>query len=86
MNRKTRAWTALGGVALTALALAAVARAQSPEQSISIRLVVPAGARVEFDGTKTASTGESRLYWPKDRDPSILDGTWKPPAVTLAAP
>jgi hypothetical protein len=25
-----------------------------------------------------------RLYWPKEKDPSILDGTWKPPAVTLA--
>ena len=23
-----------------------------------------------------------RLYWPKKNDPSILDGTWKPPAVT----
>lgn len=24
-----------------------------------------------------------RLYWPSPADPSILDGTWKPPAVTL---
>jgi hypothetical protein len=24
-----------------------------------------------------------RLYWPKERDPSIIDGTWKPPAVKL---
>lgn len=23
-----------------------------------------------------------RLYWPKEHAPSILDGTWKPPAVT----
>jgi plastocyanin len=23
-----------------------------------------------------------RLYWPKEKAPSILDGTWKPPAVT----
>jgi hypothetical protein len=22
-----------------------------------------------------------RLYWPKEHDPSIIDGTWKPPAV-----
>jgi len=22
-----------------------------------------------------------RLYWPSDADPSILDGTWKPPAI-----
>ncbi len=22
-----------------------------------------------------------RLYWPKEKDPSILDGTWKIPAV-----
>ncbi len=25
-----------------------------------------------------------RLYWPKEKAPSILDGTWKPPAVALA--
>ncbi len=25
-----------------------------------------------------------RLYWPKESPPSILDGTWKPPAVKLA--
>jgi hypothetical protein len=23
-----------------------------------------------------------RLYWPKERPPSILDGTWRPPAIT----
>ena len=23
-----------------------------------------------------------RLYWPKQNPPSIIDGTWKPPAVT----
>ena len=22
-----------------------------------------------------------RLYWPSENDPSILDGTWRPPAV-----
>jgi hypothetical protein len=22
-----------------------------------------------------------RMYWPKDQDPSIIDGSWKPPAV-----
>jgi hypothetical protein len=26
-----------------------------------------------------------RLYWPKETDPSIIDGTWKPPAVKLAS-
>jgi hypothetical protein len=25
-----------------------------------------------------------RLYWPRTRDPSILNGSWKPPAVTRA--
>jgi hypothetical protein len=25
-----------------------------------------------------------RMYWPKDKAPSILDGTWKPPAVKAA--
>jgi hypothetical protein len=24
-----------------------------------------------------------RMYWPKDKAPSILDGTWKPPAVKM---
>jgi hypothetical protein len=23
-----------------------------------------------------------RLHWPKEMPPSIIDGTWKPPAVT----
>jgi hypothetical protein len=27
-----------------------------------------------------------RLYWPKEKDPSIIDGSWKPPAVKLAVP
>jgi hypothetical protein len=22
-----------------------------------------------------------RMYWPEEKDPSILDGTWQPPAV-----
>jgi hypothetical protein len=26
-----------------------------------------------------------RLYWPKEKAPSILDGTWKPPAVKVVA-
>jgi hypothetical protein len=26
-----------------------------------------------------------RLYWPKENDPSIIDGTWKPPAVRVVA-
>ena len=25
-----------------------------------------------------------RMYWPKEKPPSILEGSWKPPAVTLA--
>jgi hypothetical protein len=26
-----------------------------------------------------------RLYWPKDTPPSIIDGTWKPPAIKAAS-
>jgi hypothetical protein len=26
-----------------------------------------------------------RLYWPKEKDPSIINGTWKPPAVKAVA-
>ena len=25
-----------------------------------------------------------RMYWPKENSPSILDGSWKPPAVIKA--
>ena len=27
-----------------------------------------------------------RLYWPKEKDPSIIDGSWNPPPVKIAAP
>jgi hypothetical protein len=26
-----------------------------------------------------------RMYWPKDSGPSILNGSWKPPAVLKAS-
>jgi hypothetical protein len=26
-----------------------------------------------------------RMYWPKQKDPSIINGTWKPPAVERTA-
>ena len=26
-----------------------------------------------------------RMYWPTDKAPSIIDGTWKPPAVKRAS-
>jgi hypothetical protein len=26
-----------------------------------------------------------RMYWPKETDPSIIDGTWQPPSVKRAA-
>jgi hypothetical protein len=28
----------------------------------------------------------TRIYWPKEKPPSILDGSWKPPAVRQVAP
>jgi len=24
------------------------------------------------------------MYWPKEKDPTILNGSWKPPAVKVA--
>jgi hypothetical protein len=27
-----------------------------------------------------------RLCWPKEKDPSILNGSWKPPAVKQVVP
>ena len=26
-----------------------------------------------------------RLYWPKETPPSIIDGSWKPPAIKVAS-
>jgi uncharacterized protein (TIGR03000 family) len=49
---------AAAGVALGA----AAAQTQPAAQSIAIRLLVPAGAQVEFDGSKTTMTGPSRQY------------------------
>ena len=31
---------------------------------------------------KARSIPMMRLYWPKDTPPSIIDGRWKPPAIT----
>jgi uncharacterized protein (TIGR03000 family) len=50
-------WVVLGA----ALAVTVV-QAQSAAESIAIQLLVPADAQVEFDGTKTSVTGESRRY------------------------
>lgn len=33
---------------------------------------------------KAQFTPMMRLYWQKDTPPSIIDGTWKPPAITVA--
>jgi uncharacterized protein (TIGR03000 family) len=63
MKQSTQTWTVLGLVALPVLVLTAATRAQSTEESALIRVLVPASAQVEFDGTKTSSTGESRLYF-----------------------
>jgi uncharacterized protein (TIGR03000 family) len=62
MRRSARTWTARGLVTLTALAAVSAIQGQPAEEPISIRLLLPADAQVEFDGTKTSSTGESRLY------------------------
>ncbi len=44
----------------------------------------PGGAK-EANWLPTTSGGKFipmlRLYWPKETPPSILDGTWKPPAI-----
>jgi uncharacterized protein (TIGR02246 family) len=49
-----------GAVAAVACTLAAAQEAG--KQPISIELLVPADARVEFDGTKTTQTGERRRF------------------------
>jgi len=35
-------------------------------------------------GPKAQFIPMMRLYWPKETPPSILDGSWTPPAITLA--
>ena len=48
----------------------------------------PGGAK-EANWLPTTSSGKFipmlRLYWPKETPPSILDGTWKPPAIQKSA-
>ena len=47
------------------------------------------GADKESNWLPTPPSGKFipmlRLYWPKETPPSILDGTWKPPAIQKAA-
>lgn len=46
------------------------------------------GAEKESNWLPTTTTGKFipmlRLYWPKETSPSILDGSWKPPAIQQA--
>src|SRR5262245_62047374 len=44
------------------------------KQPISIRVLVPADARVEFDGHKTSEGGERRLY----ETPPLPAAGWQP--------
>jgi uncharacterized protein (TIGR03000 family) len=48
--------------AVAAVACTLAAAQEAARQPISIKLLVPADARVEFDGVKTTQTGERRTY------------------------
>jgi hypothetical protein len=53
-------------------------------RKVSFVTLVGRKVRPEFAylSERRSSSPMLRLYWPKETPPSIIDGTWKPPAVT----
>ncbi len=63
---------------------------KNPDGSVDLYLQAKSpGADKESNWLPTPASGKFipmlRLYWPKETPPSILDGTWKPPAIQKAA-
>ena len=61
----------------------------NPDGSVDLHLQTASpGAARESNWLPTPQSGKFipmlRLYWPKETPPSILDGTWKPPAIQRA--
>jgi hypothetical protein len=61
----------------------------NPDGSLDIYIQNESPGRDRVANWLPAPKGEfvlmMRLYWPKENDPSILNGTWKPPAVKVVA-
>lgn len=62
----------------------------NPDGSVDLYLQATSpGAAREANWLPTPHSGKFipmlRLYWPKETPPSILDGTWKPPAIQPAS-
>ena len=59
---------------------------KNPDGSVDLYLQAnsPGGTK-EANWLPTTQSGKfipmMRLYWPREKPPSILDGTWKPPAT-----
>jgi len=63
---------------------------KNPDGSVDLYLQANSpGADKESNWLPTPKSGKFipmlRLYWPKETPPSLLDGTWKPPAIQKAA-
>jgi hypothetical protein len=61
-----------------------VSSAESSGQLLQRRRVVPPAQTVPAPSGKFILM--LRLYWPKERSPSIINGTWKVPPVKKLAP
>jgi hypothetical protein len=64
---------------------------KNPDGSVDLYLQANSpGADKESNWLPTPASGKfipmMRLYWPKETPPSILDGSWQPPAIQKAAP
>jgi hypothetical protein len=59
----------------------------NPDGSVDLYLQADSPGKVKEANWLPAPKGKFgvmlRLYWPTDTPPSILDGTWKPPAIKL---
>ena len=60
----------------------------NPDGSIDLYLQAESPGKAKEANWLPAPKGQFipmlRLYWPKETPPSIIDGTWKPPAITVA--
>jgi hypothetical protein len=60
----------------------------NPDGSIDLYLQADSPGKAKEANWLPAPKGKFipmlRLYWPKETSPSIIDGTWKPPAITPA--
>jgi len=60
----------------------------NPDGSVDLYLQADSPGKAKepnwLPAPKAAFIPMLRLYWPREQPPSILDGSWKPPAITVA--